>query len=132
VILQLEQAHGRLRGIDAAARSLPAPEFRERLSRITSIGRSILVEIERDPADATRARRFLNVYLGEAERVTLEYARTHGRHATQPLEEDFRQLLTDMESTFTRQQRMLVDRDLLSLDVDIEVLNARLKGEGPG
>jgi hypothetical protein len=37
-----------------------------------------------------------------------------------------------MESTFAEQHRRLVDRDLLSLDVDIEVLNARLKGEGLG
>jgi 5-bromo-4-chloroindolyl phosphate hydrolysis protein len=132
VVVQLKQAHGRLRGIDAASQSIALPDFRERLSRITSIGRSILGEIERDPADAARARRFLNVYLDEAERVTAEYARTHRQHRTPLLEDNFRQLLTEMESTFTEQQRRLVDRDLLSLDVDIEVLNARLKGEGPG
>ena len=132
VLLQLEHAHGRLRGIDAAARSIAVPDFRERLSRITTTGRSILSEIERDPADAARARRFLNVYLDEAERVTAEYARTHRHGRTPPLEESFRDLLTGMESTFNEQQRRLVDRDLLSLDVDIEVLNARLKGEGPG
>jgi hypothetical protein len=37
-----------------------------------------------------------------------------------------------MESTFTEQHRRLVDRDLMTLDVDIEVLNARLKGDGLG
>ena len=35
VILLLKQAHGRLRGIEAAARSIRVPEFRDRLSRIT-------------------------------------------------------------------------------------------------
>src|SRR5262245_2268358 len=132
VTLQLKQAHGRLRGIEAAAQSIAVPEFRDRLSRITGIGRSILGEIERDPADASRARRFLNVYLDGAEQVTAEYARTHRNIRAQPLEQNFRQLLTDMEQTFAEQQRRLVDRELLSLDVDIEVLNARLKGEGPG
>jgi 5-bromo-4-chloroindolyl phosphate hydrolysis protein len=132
VIRQLEQAHQRLRGIEAAGRSIPLPEFRERLSRIGGIGHSILDEIEREPADAARARRFLNVYLDSAEQVTREYARTHTDMRSQPLEENFRQQLTEMESTFAEQRRRLVERDLLALDVDIEVLNARLRGEGPG
>jgi 5-bromo-4-chloroindolyl phosphate hydrolysis protein len=132
VTLQLKQAHRRLRGIEAAAESIRVPEFRDRLSRITGIGRSILGEIERDPADASRARRFLNIYLDGAERVTLEYARTHQQARAQPLEQNFRQLLTEMEGTFAEQHRRIVERDLLSLDVDIEVLNTRLKNEGLG
>lgn len=132
VTLQLKQAYGRLRGIEAATRAIAVPEFRDRLSRITSIGRSILGEIERDPAEATRARRFLNLYLDSAERVTMDYAHTHGHLHEQPFEQNFRQLLVEMESTFAEQHRKLVARDLLSLDVDIEVLNARLKREGLG
>lgn len=132
VTLQLEQAHGRLRRIETAARAIAVPEFRDRLSRIMSIGRSILGEIERDPSDAARARRFLNLYLDSAEGVTVEYARTHEQGRTQPLEQNFRQLLVDMESTFAEQHRKLVARDVLSLDVDIEVLNTRLKREGLG
>ena len=129
---QLKQAYGRLRGIDAAAHSIVLPEFRERLARITTTGRAILGTIERDPADASRARRFLHLYLDSAERVTAEYARTH-RHARQDgLDQNFRKLLIDMERTFVEQQRALVERDLVSLDVDIEVLNARLTHEGPG
>jgi hypothetical protein len=132
VILQLKQAYGRLRGIEAAAGSIHVPEFRDRLSRITGIGRTILGEIEHSPSEAARARRFLNLYLDEAERVTVEYARTHRGLRAQPLEQNFRQLLGDMEATFTEQHRKLVERDLLSLDVDIEVLNTRLKREGLG
>jgi 5-bromo-4-chloroindolyl phosphate hydrolysis protein len=132
VTRQLKHAHGRLRAIDAAARSLALPEFQDRLVRITGIGRSILHEIERDPADAARARRFLNVYLDGAERVTVEYARTHRQERLQPLDQNFRELLTEMENTFAEQHRRLIDRDQMTLDVDIEVLNARLKGEGPG
>jgi len=132
ILLQLKQAYGRLRGIEASARAIPAPEFRDRLLRITGIGRDILGEIERDPVQASRARRFLNVYLDGAERVTSEYARTHGRMRAQPLEEHFRKLLTDMEHTFADQHRTLVERDLMSLDVDMEVLDTRLTREGPG
>jgi hypothetical protein len=35
-----------------------------------------------------------------------------------------------MESTFDAQHMKLIENDLTSLDVEIEVLNARLKREG--
>jgi 5-bromo-4-chloroindolyl phosphate hydrolysis protein len=132
VTLQLKRAYGRLRGIEAAGQSIGDPDFRDRLTRITGIGRSILGEIERDPSDASRARRFLNVYLDGAEKVTVDYARTRSPARNQPLEQNFRQLLAEMESSFAEQHRKLLEHDVLSLDVDIEVLNARLKREGLG
>jgi hypothetical protein len=132
VTVQLKQAHARLRGIVVAAAANPVLELRERLTRIADLGRGILEEIERDPAKATRARRFLNVYLDGAERISAEYARTHTQASNQPLEQNFRRLLTEMETTFAEQRRRLAERDLTALDVDIDVLHARLKGEGIG
>ena len=130
VATALKQAYGRLHGIAAAAHDIAVPEFGERLARIVEIGRNILQEIERDPRDAARARRFLNIYLDSAERVTTEYARTHRQMRKAPLEQNFRQLLVDMESTFEQQHQKLIENELTSLDVEIEVLNARLKREG--
>ena len=132
VTLQLEQGHARLRAIETAGRRIGVPEFRDRLLRITGIGRSILTEIERDPADALRARRFLNLYLDSADRITQEYARTHTQARNAQLENNFRQLLVEMEGTFVEQHRRLVEHEQLSLDVDIEVLNERLRREGLG
>jgi 5-bromo-4-chloroindolyl phosphate hydrolysis protein len=132
VTRQLEQGHARLRAIEAAGRGIAVPEFRERLVRITGIGRAILGEIERDPADAVRARRFLHLYLDSADRVTQEYARTHRQARNGQLENNFRQLLAEMEGTFAEQHRRLVEHEQLSLDVDIEVLNERLRREGLG
>jgi 5-bromo-4-chloroindolyl phosphate hydrolysis protein len=132
VTVQLKQAHARLRSIVVAAAANPIPEFRERLTRIAELGHGILDEIERDPAKASRARRFLNVYLDGADRIAAEYARTHSQPVDQPLEQNFRRLLTEMETTFAEQRRRLAERDLTALDVDIEVLHARLKGEATG
>lgn len=129
---QLEQAHRRLRGIDAAARAIAVPEFRTRLARITALGRDILAEIEHDPRNATRARRFLHLFLDSTERITSEYARTHPGRRSRPLEENFRQLLVEMERTFSDQHRRLLESDALSLDVEMDVLNARLKQGGIG
>jgi hypothetical protein len=129
VTQQIEQASQRLRRIEAAARTINVPELNARLARITSIGRDVLREIARDPRHAPRARRFLHTYLEGAERVTEEYARTHARARNQSLDEDFRQLLIDMESTFAQQHHKLLDNDVMSLDAEIEVLNTRLARE---
>ena len=129
---QLEQAQLRLRRIDAAANTIAVPEFRNRLARITAVGRDIVAEIARDPRKANRARRFLNLFLDSTERVTAEYARTHAGVRTRLLEENFRTLLVDMERTFSETQRRLLESDAVSLDVEMEVLNTRLKQEGVG
>jgi hypothetical protein len=117
---QLEQAHGRIRRIESAARSLAGAEFRDRLLRVSRIGR-----------DALRARRFLNLYLESAEGIALDYARTTARRTDPHVDERFRRLLAEMERTFSEQHRLLTERDLLSLDVEMEVLDTRLKQHGP-
>jgi 5-bromo-4-chloroindolyl phosphate hydrolysis protein len=127
---QLQQAYQRLRRIESAARSIAVPEFTDRLKRIIGIGTNILGEIERDPREASRARRFLNLYLDSTERVTQEFARTQRQGRSEPLEQRFRQLLIDMENSFTQQHRRLLEHDTMALDVDMEVLSARLKREG--
>jgi 5-bromo-4-chloroindolyl phosphate hydrolysis protein len=126
---QLEEAYGRLRRITTAARGIRVREFCERLERIIEIGHAILAEIERDPRQASRARRFLHLYLDSTERITEEFARTHWRLRSAPLEENFRRLLIDMDEAFAEQHRKLLRHDADALDVDIEVLSARLKRE---
>jgi 5-bromo-4-chloroindolyl phosphate hydrolysis protein len=129
VTQQLEQADVRLRRIDAAARAIAVPEFQARLARITAVSRDILAEVARDPRNAARARRFLNLFLDSTERVTEEYARSHQGVRNGALEEHFRSLLVDMEHTFAAQHRKLLENDAVSLDIEMEVLNARLKQE---
>jgi 5-bromo-4-chloroindolyl phosphate hydrolysis protein len=127
VAQQLELAYQRLRRIDAAGRAMTLPEFRDRLTRISDISRTILDEIRRDPRAAGRARRFLHLYLESVERVTEEYARTHRQVHNAALEQNFRRLLVETENTFAEQRRKLLETDVTALDVEIEVLNARLK-----
>lgn len=131
VARQLEQAQQRLRALLSAGQSLALPEFRQRVGRIGQIGQAVLAEIERNPSAAARARRFLNLYLDDAERVTADYARTQHSGGA-PLEQNFRRLLTDMETAFSKQHRLVLERQEMLLDADIEVFNARLTREGPG
>jgi hypothetical protein len=129
---QLDQAYQRLRRIEAAAREMSVPEFHDRLTRISDIGRTILDEIRRDPRAAGRARRFLHLYLESVERVTEEYARTHRQVRDAALEQNFRQLLVETENSFAEQRRKLLETDVTALDVEIEVLSARLKRDATG
>ena len=62
--------------------------------------------------------------------MTEKYARTHDGAQPPELEQNFRQLLIDMEGVCEEQQRMLTDSSLADLDVQIEVLATRLKHEG--
>ena len=127
---ELEEAYGRLRRITAAARGIRVPEFCDRLNRIIALGHTILGEVERDPRQASRARRFLHLYLDSTERVTGEFARTHEQLRSATLEQNFRQLLIDMEGSFVEQHQKLLQHDATALDVEIEVLSARLRREG--
>lgn len=126
----LKRAYAQLQGIETATRQIGVPEFGQRLRRIVEWGRKILLEIEQDPRDASRARKFLSVYLDGAERVTRQYAEAHLKARSAPLEENFRRLLVDMEATFAVQHARLREKDTQALEVEIEVLNARLRQEG--
>ena len=131
----LDEAEGRIVAIENASRDIANVEFRDRLRRITSGARSILETIERDPVDARRARKFLKVYLDGARQVTEGYARTHravpaGGDDGQTLEDNFRRVLTTIETVIDEQQQKLLENNLSELDVQIEVLQLQLEKEG--
>src|SRR5262249_25481950 len=114
VTAQLRQAYSRLHGIEAVSQAIPGPGVRARLGHITGIGRAILREIERDPADAARARRFLHLYLVEAERITADYARAQKALPEARRDDSFGQLLEDLEHAFEQQRQKLVNHERMS------------------
>lgn len=126
----LAAAYDRLAALDQAAGSLSNREFRDRLGQISRIVRKILSAIEDDPADLRRVRKFLNVYLDGAQQVTAQYLRTESFANSPEREQTFRTLLVDIENTCHEQYERLLQHDVLDLDVQIEVLTARLRREG--
>lgn len=120
IIRSIEQANDRIRN----------SELNRRIERICEIADNILAEIEADPRDFRRARKFLNVYLDGARQVTEGYAKTHPQTQSGELEQNFRSVLETIESTFQEQHQKLLEEDLFDLDVKIEVLNTQLKREG--
>lgn len=126
----LDEAEGRLQSIEQSSRRIHNIEFKDRLRRIVKEARDILDTIEKDPVDARRARKFLKVYLDGAQQVTEGYARTHAKGESHELEDNFRRVLTTIETVVAEQQLKLKENNLSDLDVNIEVLQMQLEKEG--
>lgn len=116
--------------IEIANSNIKNLEFNQRLEHICETANCILQEIESDPHDLRKSRKFLNVYLEGARQVTEGYASTHKKSQTGELEQNFRNVLETIESVFNQQYQKLQEDDLFDLDVQIEVLNTQLKREG--
>jgi hypothetical protein len=126
----IDEAYGRLERIEDNNRQIRDREVNQRIVAIVDWGRKVLALIEQDPRDIRRARKFLNVYLDGAERVTERYARLEKEPLEPEIKHNFRTLLVDMENVFAEQHQKLLENDVLDLDVQVEVLTTRLRREG--
>lgn len=130
ILRMLEESSLIIRSIEQANDNIRNTELNQRIENICAIADRILAEIESDPRDIRRARKFLNVYLDGAKQVTEGYARTHQQSQSGQLEQNFRNVLETIESVFQEQHQKLLEEDVFDLDVKIEVLTTQLKREG--
>jgi 5-bromo-4-chloroindolyl phosphate hydrolysis protein len=120
VILGIENANNKIRNL----------EFNTRIDHICDTARQILAELETNPGAIRRTRKFLLVYLEGTNKVTTGYANTHNQADVPELEQNFRNVLDNIEAVFKEQKEKLLEEDLFDLDVQIEVLAKQLKHEG--
>jgi hypothetical protein len=130
VVEAVTEAEGKLVEIDRAAARIQNRELRDHLHRITTEGRNILLEIERDPGDIRRARRFLVTYLDGTRDVVKKYAAQQQDLADTPLGANFRHVLGTIETVFAEQIEVLKKNESLDLEVQIDVLKTQLEREG--
>jgi 5-bromo-4-chloroindolyl phosphate hydrolysis protein len=130
VIAALEEARGKLRAIESDARGIHSRELKKRLGRIISSARGVLQQIERDPSDLRRARRFLVTYLDGTRDVVSGYRAQQRDLADTALADNFRHVLETVEKVFDEQQEILKRNESLDLEVQIEVLKTQLEREG--
>jgi len=126
----LDEAEDRISAIERASKEIKNTEFKDRLRRIVREARAVLDTIEEDPTDARRARKFLKVYLDGAKQVTEGYAKAHRHDANPVLEDNFRRVLTTIETVIATQQEKLRENNVSELDVNIEVLQMQIEKEG--
>jgi len=130
VLAALEEARGKVRQIEAEARGLHSRELKERLARITRSAMGVLQQLEQDPKDIRRARRFLVTYLDGTRDVVAGYRRQQQDLTDTPLAENFRHVLETVEQVFAEQAEILKRNDSLDLEVQIDVLKTQLEREG--
>jgi 5-bromo-4-chloroindolyl phosphate hydrolysis protein len=130
ILAMLQESSQKIRNIELANDKISNSELNQRIEKICDIADNILAQIQSDPRDIRRARKFLNVYLDGAKQVTEGYAQTHLQNQSGELEQNFRNVLETIELVFSEQQQKLLEDDIFDLDVKIEVLNNQLKREG--
>lgn len=114
----------------AASKRLGDDALELRVRALMQEARPVLREIERDPRELPRARRFLSVTLTGTRDATVKYARLG---LTDPeLRAAYAGLLTQLEDSFARTRDRLVAEDRTDLEVEIEVLTERLRRDGAG
>ncbi|MGG7566650.1 5-bromo-4-chloroindolyl phosphate hydrolysis family protein [Rhodovulum sp. DZ06] len=112
----------------AAARRLGDESLAARVESLIARARPVLAQIEEDPRDLPRARRFLSVTLQGARDATVKYARLGVADAE--LRAAYVALLTQLERSFDQQRDRLAAEDRTELEVEIEVLSERLRRDG--
>jgi hypothetical protein len=130
VLAALEEARAKVRAIEAQARGLHSRELKDRLARITRSAEAVLAQIEKDPGDLRRARRFLVTYLDGTRDVVSGYRAQQQDLADTPLADNFRHVLETVERVFEEQREILKRNESLDLEVQIEVLKTQLEREG--
>ncbi len=130
VLAALEEARAKVRAIETQARGLHSRELKERLARIIRSADAVLAQIEKDPGDLRRARRFLVTYLDGTRDVVGKYRAQQQDLADTPLADNFRHVLETVERVFEEQRDILKRNESLDLEVQIEVLKTQLEREG--
>ena len=130
VIEAIDEAEGKLREIEQAAAHLHNRELTARIGRIVAQGRGVLAQIEHDPSDLRRARRFLVTYLDGTRDVVRKYGQQQQDLADTELAASFRHVLETVERVFAEQEEVLKRNETMDLEVQIEVLRTQLEREG--
>jgi hypothetical protein len=130
VIEAINEAEAKLGDIERLAGGLHNRELTGRLARIVAQGRVVLAQIEKDPSDLRRARRFLVTYLDGTRDVVRKYIQQQQVLADTELGASFRHVLETVERVFAEQEEVLKRNGTMDLEVQIEVLRTQLEREG--
>ncbi len=130
ILEAIDSAEKKIAGIEESTRHFTNHELISRLERITVLARKIVGNLEKDPHDLRKVRKFINVYLDGAEKVTTGYVQTMKKTGSEELGPQFRKLLETIENVFEQQHKKLLANDILDLDIKMEVLMKQLHHEG--
>ena len=126
----IQQARRQIEQIRLANRDIASKAATKRMNAITDKAGEIIKQFMKDPSRIRRADKFLDIYLGSVAAISQKYAETHQQADCKKLDGQFLDLLLQIDTAFAEQKRQLMSKDVLHLDVDMELLSMRLKREG--
>ena len=126
----LVAAHEKLHALYEAANQVPQENLRAQALGVHEAAQAVIDGLYEDVNDLSKARRFLVTYLDGAVKLVSGFAGQARRRVDQTLEDKFSDTLVTMEQTFVAQLRKLRADDAMDLDVQMDVLDAQMKGEG--
>ena len=132
VVAAIREAEAKLHDIRTHAAMLANKDLKRRIDRIVDRAHAVLDELERNPKDLSRARRFLNTYLDGTRNVVGSFAKRQQDFADTALAQNFANVLGTIETVFEQQLEHLKKDEVLDLEVAIEVLETQLTKEGVG
>lgn len=116
--------------IEQSNKHIANRELSDYLNNIVKTSRDVVNTLVNHPEKIPQARRFLHSYLGATESVIKRYADTHTLVEDDKLEQNFKQVLQNIDQVFNEQNQKLLQNQVFDLDVDIEVLNTLMEKQG--
>ncbi len=126
----IEKAEKLLSETVTASHRIKDRALEARIESLARTARDMFRTIEEDPRDLTRARKFIGVYLKGARDATIKFANLYTKNRDQDARLKYENLLNDLEKNFSAHRETLLLDDRSDLDIEIEVLQDRLKQEG--
>ncbi len=131
VIKITDQAKKRVQEIKRLKTVINDIEVDKRLNSIIKETSEIIISVQENPNDLSRARKFFNVYLHRTEKISQEYANNlKNKNIDEKMRKNYLHLLETVEATIQSQKERLNEDDITRLDIQIEALTKQLKNEG--
>lgn len=126
----VEKAEKTIEQLHEAASGIGDHTIIRRVESLITTVRDMIKRIEEDPRDLTRARKYMTVYLTGAKDATIKFANLYTKDRSLEIRAYYIGLIDDLENSFNTQYDALLLDDRSDLDIEIEVLQDRLKHEG--
>jgi hypothetical protein len=130
----IEQAHARLQSLLDASAEVAKPRVQETIERLCRTGEQILNELSREPRQIELARAFLTYYLEAALRIVKRYIELARRESPDQEVNDTlgraEASLDSIQRAFDQQLVALLQRDVIDLDSEVELLEKTAQMDG--
>jgi len=103
-------------------------EIKESFRIIINDIEGFVKKVEDDPRILTKVRKFFKVYLARVVEISKEFSSYDD--IDKSVEDRFVSLLDELKQTVVQQKKLLEEKDLTGLDIQIEALQKQLKNEG--